>query len=110
LFSVLIGQTLVEVLKKFLNRAKEQADAQLGMRDELRLEIQRREKELSELREESRQLEASRDNWRIDYFKIYEAFYELRTILIGLMHRSGETTLNVPELPKRGGDDHGEQK
>lgn len=110
LFSVIIGQTLVEILKKFLNRAKEQADAQLGMRDELRLEIQRREKELSELRIEAQQLEASRDNWRIDYFRIYEAFYELRTIVIGLMHRHNESTIGVPEIPKRGGMDNGESK
>lgn len=109
LLSVVLGQTLVELLKKFLGRAKETADQNLGIRDELRIEIQRKEVELAALRAENKQLDEEKDRWRVDYFKLYYAFYELKALAVGLLHRSGDSTMELPEAPTSRGAEH-EQK
>lgn len=109
LLSVVLGQTLVELLKKFLGRAKEEADSNLGIRDELRLEIKRKEEELAILRSENKQLDEEKDRWRVDYFRLYYAFYELKALAVGLIHRTGDSTLELPEAPTSRGVDH-EQK
>lgn len=93
-------------MKKFLGRAKETADQNLGIRDELRLEIKRREEELIALKAENKLLDEEKDRWKIDYFKLYYAYYELKAMAVGLLHRSGDSTLELPEAPTSRGVDH----
>lgn len=108
LFSVIVSQTLAETLKKFFSKAKEKSDASTQFRDELRKEIDRRDQEINELRKEVRFLESDKDNWRIDYFKLYQAYFEMKALLVGLTHRTGDISIEIPQLPERKADRDGE--
>jgi len=109
LFSVIISQTLAETLKKLFSKAKEKADVGTAFRDELRKEIDRKDEEIAELRKEVRFLEGDKDRWRVDYFKIYQAFFELKALAVSLTHRLGEASMEIPQLPERS-TDHVEDK
>lgn len=101
LLSVVLGQTLVQLLQKFFSRAKEKADADMDLRDELRAEIKRKEEELESLRARV----TDSDRWRIDYYKLYRAFLDLKSVTLTLLHRSPDDTVEIPEIPPRSVND-----
>lgn len=105
LLSVVLGQTLNQLLQKLLGRAKEKHDEGEKWREELRTEIRRKEDELVRLKTENAMLDNEKDKWRFDYFVLYQAFHEMKVLAVGLIHRLGADNIELPELPRRHSDD-----
>lgn len=104
-FSVVLAQSISELVKKFLNRTAEKDTGNLGIRDELRLEIARKDKENELLRVENKELDAERDRWKMDYFKLYIAFVDIKTMVQDLLRRHPDANIELPVTPPRSEDD-----
>lgn len=70
----------LKILEKFLGKAKAKADADSGIRSELRLELDRKIKDVEALKAELRDLEKEVDKWRVDYWALYQVFFQLKLI------------------------------
>ena len=80
LFSGGVATGFLKILEKFLGKAKDKAEQDSGIRSELRLELDRKLAEVKQLKEEMRQLEAEADRWRVDYWTLFEVFFQLKVI------------------------------
>ncbi|QLF83434.1 hypothetical protein SEA_NICEHOUSE_221 [Rhodococcus phage NiceHouse] len=80
LFSGGLATALLKILEKFLGKAKEKAEADSGIRSELRLELDRKLEEVKALKDEMKVLEDAADKWRFDYWALFEVFYQLKMI------------------------------
>ena len=68
----MLASTISEVVKKFLNRTVERDSMHRGVRDELRIEIDRVRNELARVKQERDQTEAELDDWKIKYFELLQ--------------------------------------
>lgn len=79
-FSGAVATAFLKILERFLGRAKDKAEADSGIRSELRIELDRKLEEVKSLKLEMRNLEAEADRWRIDYWTLFEVFFQLKLI------------------------------
>lgn len=73
-----LSAALLKLLEKFLGRAKDKSESDLGMRSELRLELDRKNADNKQLNIEQDALEAEVDNWRRKYWELFESFMKLK--------------------------------
>lgn len=74
LIGTLMGGVGLKLAEHWLGRNRVKIDDATQLRDELRLE-------LTALREENRQLEATVDKWRQEYYELLEKFIGIETEL-----------------------------
>lgn len=70
LVGTLFGGVGLKLVEKWLNSAKEKADAGTAIRDELRLEIQSLRDQLNKSEAEESRLEAELERWRNLYYDL----------------------------------------
>lgn len=78
LFSGGLATALLKILEKFLNKAKDESDYDSEIRTELRLDLDRRASELANLRDQISILTEEAQSWKVDYWALYEVFFQLK--------------------------------
>lgn len=104
-FAGLVSTGFLKLLEKYLGRAKEKADADSGIRSELRLELDRKIAENLQLKKELREQEKEADYWRVVYWRLYEIFVNFKLIALsvnGLTQEIREKLQRIvpPRLPE----------
>lgn len=80
LFSGGLATAILKILEKYLGKEKAKQDHEADMRTELRVDLDRKIKELNCLRAELRDIETELNQWRIDYWHLYESFFQLKIL------------------------------
>lgn len=80
LFSGGIGVGLLEILKHYVKRSDRKVEADQELRQELRLELDRKIAEIDALKQEMRKLEDAADKWRLDYWALFEIFFQIKML------------------------------
>jgi len=85
LIGTLFGSAGLKVIEHWLSRAKVKEDTASKMRDELRLEIDRKSKnfaaDIERLRGELNDTEKQLDEWREKYWRLMEENYQIKAEL-----------------------------
>lgn len=82
LFSGSFGIGIFKIIEKFMGRSKERQEADSGLRVELRLDLDRRAVEIMNLKKEIQELEAAADKWRLDYWALFEIFFQIKMLTL----------------------------
>lgn len=95
---------MLKLLEHWLGKAKARADADSGIRSELRLELDRKIAENLQLKKELREQEKEADYWRVVYWRLYEIFINFKLIALsvnGLTQEIREKLQKIvpPRLP-----------
>lgn len=75
---------IIKFWELIANKRKHHHDEQLSYRDELRKDLERKNKEIEQLRQELREAKDNKDNsqdkWRLWYYELFSMFYALRLV------------------------------
>lgn len=95
--ATILAGLFLKLLEHFLGKAKSKADSDSGMRSELRLELERKYKEIAALKVDLAVAEQQADTWRSRYWNIYELFYKIRVAAIRLLAGAGVPTQEIED-------------
>lgn len=80
--STVAATSVLEIVKRFLSRAKDKSEQDSGLRTELREDLSSKRTEIADMKRELKELEEESDRWRIDYWALFAVFFQLRLVAI----------------------------
>lgn len=98
LFSGGAATILLKLLETFLGRKKEKLSYESDLRKELREELERKEDTISDLKKEFDNLQQEVARWRIDYWELFEAFYQLKILGISISDSRPDLKKQIDEI------------
>lgn len=96
--SSLLGIVLSKVFEKLISRAGDAAQKEEQHSSGLRLDLSRKDLEISNLRTELRDTDNQLDLLRDKYLKLKEKIYQLRMITYGLLVAAGKTPEEIDQI------------
>ncbi|WP_128970026.1 hypothetical protein [Rhodococcus opacus] len=79
-FSGGLATACLKVLEHYLGKAKDKAEQDSGIRDELRIDLTRKNEEIKDLKKEVDLLESEVDELRAKYYSVLEENLRLRNV------------------------------
>lgn len=96
--STLITGAILEIVRRFLGRAKDKEVKEEALSAGLRLDLARKEQENASLKKESDRIESEKDQWRELYWSLYEQYMTLRIAARTLLVDSGLSDIELDKL------------
>lgn len=96
--STLVTGAILEIVRRFLGRAKDKEAKEEALSAGLRLDLARKEQENASLKKEADLIESEKDQWRELYWSLYEQYMTLRITARTLLVKNGLSDIEIDKL------------
>lgn len=105
-FSALSAGVLIEIVKRVLSKAQDEKDREAAREEALstglRTDLLRKAEELLYIKEQLEAIEREKNNWRDEYYRLYEEYVTLRILAKEVFIKNGLTQEDIDDiLPNR---------